>query len=140
MTADDAKATLSKSEMYDIRAILPGLEDPEYNLSNFQQGTLRGLYTDPETGRVDPFRAAHILNDGWSEFHRKFMRGFRRAWIHAAPVRRIDGEAFCLQMWRELGDTLRCWCAGNFVNSDGRPAFDMTPQQVIERVEYEGSR
>ena len=134
MTADDAKTTLSKSEI-DVRPFMwVAFKDPEYDLSNLQQGTLCGLYTDPETGRVDPFRAAHILNDGWSEFHRKFMRGFRRAQIHAAPVRSIDGEAFCLQMWRELGDALRCWCAAEL----GRP--DMTPQQVIEHVEYIGPR
>ncbi len=140
MTADDAKAALSKTEMFHIwPSIQIDFKDPEYDLLNHRE-TLRGLCIDPETGRGDPFRMAHILNDGWSEFHRKFMRGFRRAQIHAAPVRRIDGEAFCLQMWRELRDELRCWCASNFVNSDGRPALDMTPQQVIEDVEYVGPR
>ena len=141
MTADEAKATLSKSEMYDIRpSIRVDLKDPEDDLLNHQQGTLHGLCMDPETGYADPFRMAHILNDGWIEFHRKFMRGFALARVHAAPVRSIDGEAFCREMWQELNNALRCWCAGNFASSDGLPALDMTPQQVIENVEYVGSR
>ena len=127
--------------MFDISpSIRVDFEDPEDDLLNLQLGTLHGLCVDSKTGYENPFRMAHILNDGWINFHRKFMRGFGRAWIHAAPVRRIDGEAFCFQMWGELNNALRCWCARNFVNSDGRSALDMTPQQVIENVEYAGSR
>lgn len=142
MTADDAKATLSKSEMYAIRPIMwwgfDG-EDPEADRENLQQGTLYGLYANPKTGHPDPFRVAHILNDSWIEFHRKFMLGFAMARVHLAPVRSMDGEAFCREMWQELNKSLSGWCAMHFVNSDGSPALDMTPQQVIEDVEYVGS-
>ena len=141
MTADEAQATLSRSEMYDVRpSIRVDFGDPEYDLLNLRLGTLHGLCVDSTAGYENPFRMAHILNGGWIDFHRKFMRGFGRAWVHAAPARSIDGEAFCREMWQELNNALRCWCARNFVNSDGRPALDMTPQQVIEDVEYVGSR
>ena len=54
MTADEAKATLSKSEMYDIRpSIWVDLKNPEDDLLNLQQGTLHGLCMDPETGYAD---------------------------------------------------------------------------------------
>ena len=140
MTADEAKATLPKSE-YDIRPHMwVDFGDPEDDRKNLKLGTLAGLCMDSETGRENPYRMAHILIAGWSDFRRKSMRGFRRAWVHAAPVRRVDGEVLCREVWEELDNTFRSWCARNFVNSDGRPALDMTPQEVIEGVEYVGSR
>ena len=56
MTADEAKAALSNSEMYDVRpSIRVDFEDPEYDLRNLRLGTLHGLCVDSKTGYENPF-------------------------------------------------------------------------------------
>ena len=86
------------------------------------------LCVNPETGEEDPFRMARILNDGWTEF-------CRRVWDLTGSARRIDEEAFRLQAWQDLNQQFRSWCAMNFDNTEGTPALDMTPQEVLTVVE-----
>ena len=107
----DEAGTVLKLEMYGVfPALLVDFNDPEYDRKNLRLGTVGFLCMDPKTGHEDPFRMAHILNDGWIEFRRKLMRGFVMAQAYALPVRSIDGEAFCCEMWQELKKSLSVWC------------------------------